>query len=301
MSINLEGITVFVTVAEAGSFSRAAEQLALTRSAVGKIIARLEDRLGARLFHRTTRSQSLTGEGQIYYEKCVRALHELEIGESLIESGRMEVSGKLKISMPVLFGRYCVGPALLSLAVQHPKLELDCHFTDRVVDMVNEGYDLAIRFSSSALPANLQSKKIVTQRKIACAAPNYLRRNGTPSSLEELIQHEALVCCQNGQVLPWHYLDDQGEVISPELNWRLQFDDNQMIADAAVRGMGIAYLPYWLIHEHLQSGSLILLFGNVKTPLFQTWAVWPTSQYYPMKLQVAIDTLSEQLKWVADF
>ncbi|HCO1143909.1 TPA: LysR family transcriptional regulator [Salmonella enterica subsp. enterica serovar Reading] len=301
MSINLEGITVFVTAAEAGSFSRAAEQLALTRSAVGKIIARLEDRLGVRLFHRTTRSQCLTGEGQIYYEKCVRALRELEIGESLIESGRMEVSGKLKISMPVLFGRYCVGPVLLSLAAEHPGLELDCHFTDRVVDMVNEGYDLAIRFSSSSLPANLQSKKIVTQRKIACAAPDYLRKKGTPSSLEDLAHHEALTCWHNGQVLPWHYLDDQGEVISPELNWRLQFDDNQMIADAAVRGMGIAYLPYWLIHEHLQNGTLIPLFGDVKTPLFQTWAVWPTSRYYPMKLQVAIDTLSEQLKWVADF
>ncbi|EPA1861531.1 LysR family transcriptional regulator [Klebsiella oxytoca] len=301
MSVNLEGISVFVEAVESGSFARAAEQLALTRSAVGKIIARLEERLGVRLFYRTTRSQRLTSEGQIYYERCVRALRELKDAESLIDSGQTEVIGKLKISMPVLFGRYCVGPVLLSLASQHPKLELDCHFSDRVVDMVNEGYDLAIRFSSTDISANLQSRKIAIQRKIACAAPDYLDRKGIPLVLDDLVHHEALVYWNNGRVSPWQYLDKHNEIINPELNWRLQFDDYQMIADATVRGMGIACLPYWLVHDHLRSKTLIPLFEELHTPPFQIWAVWPTTHYYPMKLQAAIDTLCEKLKWVTDF
>ncbi|WEJ85002.1 LysR family transcriptional regulator [Kluyvera intermedia] len=301
MSVNLEGIDVFVKVASSGSFARTAEQLAITRSAVGKIVARLEERLGARLFHRTTRSLCLTSEGQIYYERCLIALRELETGESLLESGRIEVNGKLKVSMPVLFGRYCAGPALLSLAAQHSELELECHFTDRVVDIINEGYDLAVRFSSSVLPANLESKHIASQRKIACASPAYLSSRSAPTTLSDLKQHEALVCWHNGKIQPWQYLDENKEIISPELSWRLQFDDNQMIADAAVRGMGIAWLPGWLVHDQINAGALVPLLGHIPTPLFHTLAVWPASQFYPMKLKAAIDILAEKLQWVSEF
>lgn len=299
MSVNLEGIDVFVKVASLGSFARAAEQLAITRSAVGKIVARLEERLGVRLFHRTTRSLYLTSEGQIYYERCLIAIRELETGESLLESGKIEVNGKLKVSMPVLFGRYCAGPALLSLAAQHQELELECHFTDRVVDIINEGYDLVVRFSSSDLPVNLESRHIASQRKIACASPAYLNLRGVPTSLSDLKHHEALVSWHNGQIMPWQYLDENNQIISPELNWRLQFDDYQMIADAAVRGMGIAWLPSWLVQDHINAGDLFPLFGQLPTPLFHTYAVWPGSSFHPMKLKAAIEILTEKLQWVS--
>src|SRR5664280_1748699 len=138
MRDSLDGVAVFVEAVEAGGFARAAERLALTRSAVGKTVARMEARLGVRLFHRTTRSQSLTEDGQNYYERCLRALEELRAGEALLESGRREVSGKLKVSMPVLFGRYCVGPVLLELAQEHATLELDLRFSDAVVDLIAE-------------------------------------------------------------------------------------------------------------------------------------------------------------------
>jgi DNA-binding transcriptional LysR family regulator len=174
MRDRLEGVAVFVEAVEAGGFSRAAEHLALSRSAVGKAIARLETRLGVRLFHRTTRVQSLTEEGQAYYERCQRALDELRAGESFLEAGRTEVIGLLRISMPVLFGRYCVAPILIGMAKQHSKLELDLRFSDLVVDVIGEGFDLAIRNGPTADGSGLRTRKLLSQKKIVCAAPAYL-------------------------------------------------------------------------------------------------------------------------------
>lgn len=142
----LDGVALFVEVVHAGGFARAAEQLSLTRSAVGKAIGRVEERLGVRLFHRTTWTQSLTEAGQVYYEHCLRALEEVRSAQSLLESGQQEITGRLRVTMPVLFGQYCAGPILLEQARQHPKLELELHFSDQSVDLIAEGFDLAIRF-----------------------------------------------------------------------------------------------------------------------------------------------------------
>lgn len=139
------GISVFVEVADAGGFSAAAARLNLTRSAVGKTVSRLEQRLGVRLFNRTTRTQNLTEEGQLFYESCQKALGEIKTAESLLESGRREIRGRLRISMPVLFGRQCVAPLLRDLLQAHPHLEFDLSFNDRVIDLLDEGFDLAVR------------------------------------------------------------------------------------------------------------------------------------------------------------
>jgi DNA-binding transcriptional LysR family regulator len=138
-------IPAFVAVVEAGSFSDAARRLNLSRSAVGKAVSRLEERVGGRLFYRTTRTLSLTEDGLSFYEYCQRALVELRAGQDLMDSGRTEIRGRLRVSMPVLFGRRCVAPILLRLSAAHPKLELDMHFSDRLVDLVDDGFDLCVR------------------------------------------------------------------------------------------------------------------------------------------------------------
>src|SRR5262249_22818153 len=141
----LTGIAAFVQAVEAGSFAVAAGRMGLTRSAVGKSIARLEQRLGVRLFHRTTRRQSLTEDGQAYYERCVRALAEIDAAEAALDSGRRAPAGCLRVTAPVLFGRYCVAPVLLELARRYSGLAIEMSFSDRVVDLLEEGFDLAIR------------------------------------------------------------------------------------------------------------------------------------------------------------
>jgi DNA-binding transcriptional LysR family regulator len=298
MRDNLDGVAVFVEAAEAGGFARAAERLALTRSAVGKTIARMEARLGARLFHRTTRSQSLTEEGQIYYERCLRALEELRAGAALLESGRREVSGRLKITMPSLFGRYCATPVLLELAARHPKLELDLRFSDHVVDLIGEGFDLAIRNHMPGGGSALQARRLVSQRKVVCAAPGYLAAHGSPADLAALVEHDALVYWHRDQIFPWSFRDDQGRLVEAQLKWRLQFDSYEAVTDAAVKGMGIACLPSWLVRDQIESKRLIPLLEEISSDPFDTYAVWPTTQYSPMKLRIVIDALVEGLQWV---
>lgn len=192
MRDSFEGVAVFVETVEAGGFARAGDRLALSRSAVGKAIARLEARLGIKLFHRTTRVLTLTEEGQAYYARCKRALDELHAGEAFLESGRNEVIGVLRVSMPVLFGRYCVAPILTEMAREHSRLELDLCFSDLVVDIIGEGYDLAIRNGPITAGSGLRMRKLISQQKVICAAPGYLARRGTPTDMAALASHDAL-------------------------------------------------------------------------------------------------------------
>ena len=186
MSERLQGIDAFVQAVEAGSFAQAAERMRLTRSAVGKSIARLERRLGVRLFHRTTRRQSLTEDGQAYYERCKRALAELEDAEAALDNGRREPSGRLRVSVPVLFGRHCVAPVLTRLARQYPRLEVEIAFSDRVVDLLEEGFDLAVRVGDLRDSSTLAARRLGTQHLAICAAPSYLDAHGWPRTIEEL-------------------------------------------------------------------------------------------------------------------
>ena len=295
MRNRLDGVGVFVEVVEAGSFSRAADRLALTRSAVGKSVARLEDRLGVRLFHRTTKSHSLTEEGQVYFEKCQRALNELRAGEAMLETGRREVAGKLKISMPVLFGRYCVQPVLLDVARKYDRLELDLRYSDSVADLVGDGYDLAIRNRSPGEGSGLQTRKIAIQTKIFCASPDYLKSAGIPKSPADLSGHAILMHDWNGQHLPWIFRDRDGSYREAPVHWRLQFDNVEAVIDAALDGMGVAWSPSWLARRHLDTGHLVQILSDFPSRPLDTYAVWPELAHMPLRLRVVINALADGL------
>jgi DNA-binding transcriptional LysR family regulator len=290
-----DGVQVFVEAVESGGFAKAADRLSLTRSAVGKAIARLEERLGVRLFHRTTRTQSLTEDGQQYYERCVRAIEELRAGESLLESGRREVVGRLRVSLPVLFGRYCAAPILRGYARQHPRLELELNFNDRHVDLIADGFDLAVRNGVLGNGTSLHARRLVSQRKVLCAAPAYLSTRGEPRSLADLSEHDLLVYWRNDHGLAWQLPDTTGALIDVSVTSRLRFDDLEVIADAVVDGMGLAWLPYWLIRERVRQGKLVELWGDRPSATMECYAVWPTTQYLPLRSRLAIDALATEL------
>ena len=210
MTDTLKDIPVFVAAVEAGSFAQAAIRLHLSRSAVGKSIARLEQRLGVRLFQRTTRSQSLTDNGALFYERCLRALEEIRGAESLLETGKQQVSGRLRVAMPVLFGRQCVAPLLIALAQEHPGLELEMSFSDRVVDLVEEGFDMAVRNGTLQDSSVLVARKLGEHRMVLCAAPEYLLKKGQPQSVNDLSQHTAINYLSAGRVLSWQLMDNEG-------------------------------------------------------------------------------------------
>lgn len=292
----LDGVTLFVEVVQAGSFARTAELLGLTRSAVGKAIARLEVRLGVRLFHRSTRIQKLTDDGQIYYERCLRAIDELKLAEAQIESGRAEVAGRLRVSCPVLFGRDCVAPILLAYAKEHPKLELHLSFSDQPVDLLAGGFDLGIRMGTLGHESDgLKARKLVNLHKILCASPEYLAERGTPQSIEDLNQHDVLLYRRADYTHTWQMVDPTGQIIDVPLRSRLSFDDLDTIAYAAHAGMGLAWLPEWLVYPHLQTGRLVAVLEDISSLDYETHALWPDTPHMPLRLRLAIDALVAQL------
>nr|WP_216663038.1 LysR family transcriptional regulator [Dickeya dadantii] len=286
---------MFVEVVDAGGFAKAGERLALTRSAVGKAIARLEERLGVQLFQRTTRTQSLTEDGQQYYERCIRAIDELRAGEALLESGRREVAGKLRVSLPVLFGRYCVAPILRNYARQHPRLELELNFSDRYVDLIADGFDLALRNGTLGNESSLRARRLVSQRKVLCAAPAYLAAKNEPRSLEDLSEHDLLAYWRKDHGIPWRLPDSTGELVDIQVTSRMRFNDLEVVADAAVEGMGIAWLPHWLIRERIQRGALVEIWGNRPGAVMECYAVWPAAHHLPLRCRLAIDVLAAEL------
>ncbi|WP_118179544.1 LysR family transcriptional regulator [Paraburkholderia phosphatilytica] len=296
----LDGVTTFVRVVEAGSFAVAAERMDMTRSAVGKAITRLEKRLGARLLNRTTRSQSLTEAGQAYYDRCVRALSELEAAEADLDCDRREPRGRLRVSVPLAFGHYCVAPLLLRLAERYPQLQVDLSITDRAVDLVEEGFDLAVRIGRLANSTTLAARRLGVQHSSIGAAPSYLRRHGTPGNVTEMAGHRAIAYSRAGVALPWDVLDVDGETRRADVSMGISADDVQAVVDAALAGYGLAWMPSWLLDRYVQSGELVCVMDRCFRPALEIHAIWPQSRYLPLKTRVAIDALVAGLPAMTD-
>ncbi|EOZ5246742.1 LysR family transcriptional regulator [Enterobacter hormaechei] len=295
MTDTLKDIPVFVASVEAGSFAQAAVRLHLSRSAVGKSIARLEERLGVRLFHRTTRSQRLTDNGALFYERCLRALEEIRGAESQLETGKHQVSGRLRVAMPVLFGRQCIAPLLIELAQEHPGLELEMSFSDRIVDHVEEGFDMAVRNGTLADSAVLVARRLGVHRMVLCAAPDYLLKNGQPQSVDDLRQYTAINYTRAGRVLPWQLMDYDGTSRTFIPRSSLNMDDLQAICDAALAGHGIAWLPCWMVIKEIHQGNLVPLFKQAPDVRFDVHAVWQQTPHLPLRVRIAIDMLVKRL------
>ncbi|CAN7142549.1 LysR family transcriptional regulator [Bosea sp. LjRoot90] len=291
----LTSMAVFVRAVDLGSFAAAAAALDLSAPMVGKHVRFLEERLGMRLLNRTTRRQSLTEFGRAYYERCRTVLAEAEAADALAADQLGEPRGKLRVALPVLFGRRCVMPILLGLARRHPQLELDLAFGDSFVDLAEGGHDLAIRTGELQDATNLVTRRVARQRMIICAAPSYLARHGTPTQLADLTGHDAVVYRRSGRVRPWLFPREGEPPTEVMPRHRLRLDDLEAIADAAALGMGLAWLPSWLVRERLQAGALVeLLEGEGRLP-YDVHALWLQTPHLPPKIRVAIDALAAEL------
>ncbi|AJC16400.1 LysR family transcriptional regulator [Pandoraea sputorum] len=285
----LSGISAFVAAVDAGSFAGAAERLHLTRSAVAKRIGRLEARLGVRLFHRTTRSQHLTGEGQTFYQRCTKVLTELSEAEDELSAGSQTPMGKLRVTMPVHIGRQCIAPVLLTLAKAHPQLRLEMAFCDSRIDLVEEGYDLAVRSGRLDDTPGLKARSLGEQTMMLCASPAYLATYGTPQTVDDLAAHECLMYGRAGNLYRWPtpMMPADGPHRSP----RFILDDLIALVDAAEQGLGIACMPHWVIMRAIADGTLVRLLPQIRAPGTPLHLVWPDTRHPSPKLRAAIDTL----------
>lgn len=292
---NLNGIATFLTVVESGSFAAAATRAQLTRSAVAKSIARLEGRLGVRLFHRTTRQQTLTEEGGRYYERCSRLMADLRDVESALHDGKQSLDGRIRVSAPILFGRRCVAPVLRSLVRAHPHLEMEAEFSDRIVDVLADGFDLSVRIGPIADSTSLVARKIGSQHMAIFASPGYLAANGCPSSVDELRAHMGILYGQSLSARTWRIRDVDGSSHDVLLNSRERYDDLQVVADSAVDGGGLAWLPRWLGAPYVASGELTLVMDVDRVFSVDIHAIWPQNKYLPQRTRTLIDALAAQI------
>jgi len=286
----LMSMAVFVKTVDLGSFAAAAAALGLSGPMVGKHVRFLEERLGVRLINRTTRRQSLTDFGRAYYERCRVVLAEAQAADALAADQLSEPCGKLRVAMPVHFGRRCVTPILLELAQQYPTLELDLSFSDRIADLAEDGYDLAIRTGDLEDKAGVTARRIARQRMVVCASPSYLEMHGEPRQIEDLSRHHAIVYRRS-----WLFpRNDQSPMEVTPVN-RLRLDDLDAIADAATTGMGLAWLPYWLVRERITAGTLVTLLPDQPEFLYDGYALWLQTPHLPLKVRLAVDALAAAL------
>jgi DNA-binding transcriptional LysR family regulator len=286
----LQGLIAFVQAVEADSFTAAAARMGVSKSAVGKAIARLEQRLGAKLLNRTTRKLRLTAEGESFYQSCLRALSELEEAQALLASRRRVPSGRVRIDMPVSFGRVCVAPVLRGLTQRYPDLSLEITFTDRRVDLLEEGVDLAIRMGRLEDSTGLVARRLYTQRSAICAAPAYLHARERPRTLDDLAGHDCINYGRENYLAIWQGRGEDGAERSFAPRGRLVLGNGEAILDAVLAGQGIAFLPTWLIAGHMRRGELELVFPDVRENLV-VHALWPKARDLAPKIRVVVDEL----------
>lgn len=286
----LSGITVFVAAARAGSFTQAGERLGITKSAVGKSIARLEERLGFKLFHRTTRLNKLTTDGEAYFAVCAAAVDEIAATEDALTSSNRILSGRLRIDMPVAFGRRVLLPILFDIIRPHPALALTLTFTDAITDPLQEDMDLVLRFGALKDSSHLVARHLVDQDRVICAAPTYLCAHGVPETLADLRGHRCIVGSPKGPPLTW-VVRESGAVkrITPPATHQL--GDGEAMVDAAVGGLGICQLPSSLVRSHLERGTLISLLQEVSSVPVAVHALWPRQAHLSPRVRYVVDQL----------
>jgi DNA-binding transcriptional LysR family regulator len=283
------GVSVFVAAARAGSFTVAADRLGLSKSAVGKAVARLEARLGVTLFHRTTRLTRLTADGEAYLIACTSAMDEVSAAQSALSSAHHRLSGRLHIDMPVAFGRRILMPLLIEITQDHPDLRLTLNFTDATSDLLQDDIDLAIRFGSLKDSSHLITRHLTTQDRVICAAPAYLSAHGVPERLEDIERHRCIAGSPKGPPQAWLVRENGTERRLP-LPAADHFSDAEAMVDAAVAGLGLVQLPVSILRAHLEQGRLQQVLAPHVTRV-DVHALWPRQARLRPRVRFIIDQL----------
>lgn len=287
----LSGVLIFVTAARTGSFTRAADRLGITKSAVGKSIAKLEERLGCKLFHRTTRSSGLTVDGEAYFASCSAAVDEILAAEASLTSHQQTPSGRLRVDLPAAYGRSVVLPVLLEILDANPDLKLTVTFSDAVIDLIEEGIDLSIRFGTLKDSSGLVARRLTVQKQIICASPGYLAKHGCPESVEDLQRHSCIVSFRRGQRMSWSVQNANGELIRITPPGTHEVGDGDAIVSMTVAGHGICQIPNSLVRDHLEAGRLVQVLEKYSTADVAIHAVWPQTRHLLPKVRRVVDEL----------
>lgn len=290
----LASLRAFVKVVELGSFSEAGRKLRLSRSAVSKYIADLERNLGVQLIHRTTRRVSPTENGQIYFERTLSVLAELDAADQAVAHLQSKPRGLLRVNAPMSFGTIRLGPMIADFMAQYPDLQVQLVLSDEHVDPVQGGLDVTLRIAELD-SSSLIARKLIAVDRVVCASPGYFKKNGKPKHPDDLRQHNCLTYGFLSTGNQWKLTGPDGadHWIAPP--WTLCANNAEVLRDAAVKGRGIAVLPVFLAGNELKSGALVPCLGDYKTPPLMLYAIYPPTRHLSVKVRLFIDFLIERI------
>ncbi len=287
--VNWEGVNEFVAVAEAESFTKASKRLGISTAQVSRQVSALETRLATKLFYRTTRKVSVTEVGQIYYQHCRQVLDGLEEAERAITNLQSTPKGKLKLTAPVTYGERSIAPLINDFVAKYPELNVKLHLTNQKLDLVDEGYDLAIRLGQLD-DSSMMAKRLGSRTQHVCASPAYLSRYGLPHSLSELEQHN----CLQGTLDYWRF-QENGKPCNIRVTGSVSCNSGRALLDAALKGIGLAQLPGYYVESYIESGTLISLLAQYREPDDGIWALYPHNRHLSPKVRMLLEFLAETL------
>lgn len=289
-----EEMRVFAAVVEAGSFVAAAEALDRSKASVSRHVADLEARLGVRLLHRTTRRLSLTDEGELFHARCTALLAGLEEAEAELGARSAEVAGLLRVNVPVSYGILVLAPLWAGFLARHPRLELEVVLADRRVDLVEEGFDLAVRITRLQ-DSSLVSRRLGAVRSRLCASPAYLARRGAPAHPSELARHEVLAYTLLANGDRWRFDGPDGASATVRVEPRMRSNSGDTLRAAALDGAGLVLQPEFLVGEDIARGTLVEVMPEWRSPELDVSAVWPSRRHAPPKLRRMVEWLAQTL------
>jgi len=295
-----EAMRVFSQVVELGGFAKAAEHLGLSATATSRRVADLEAHLQTRLLNRTTRRVSLTESGRAFYERCVQVLADLEEAEQEASRAAVVPRGTIKLTAPVNFGVRHLAPAIADFLAEHAEVRFDVSLSDRIVDLVEEGFDLGIRVGTAG-PEHLVARKLGETRVVPCASPEYLARRGAPQTPEDLQRHD---CFTYEYVTPknvWRFRDPAGGERAVRVGGRLHSNNGDLLAEAAARGAGIVLEPAFIVGPEVRAGRLVPLLQDYVPAPAPIYAVYPSRKHLSAKVRRFVDFLVGRFSHAQDW
>lgn len=290
-----ENMDTFSRVVEEGSISGAADRLNIAKSAVSRRLKELEEHLGVQLFHRTTRRMNLTETGHSFYQQSVRILDDVLEAELSTSKAHGTLKGNLKIALPSSFGGMHMGPAINEFLEQHPQIVFDLDFNDRQVDIIQEGFDLAIRIAN--LPdSSLIAKRFAPINHVLCASPEYLNKHGTPKIPEDLSKHKCLAYTLINDYKTWTFTDDKNQKVKVTIKPHMKSSAGEFLREAAVSGHGIVYAPTFMAYKEIENGKLVPLLNEYNTWQINAYAIYPQTRHLSQRVRAFVDFLAKRFE-----
>lgn len=291
---------MFVKVVQESSISGAAERLDIAKSAVSRRLAELESRLGVQLLQRTTRRLNLTESGRAYYERCRQILADVEETELAVSSVHGALSGKLRVALPLSFGLLHLAPLIDEFSTLHPGIDFELDFNDRQIDLMQEGFDVAIRIAQLA-DSSLIARRLTVIRHIVCASPAYLSRHGVPEQPDDLERHDGLGYSNRANPGLWNYQTPTDEARNVKIPIKLEANNGDFLCRMAIAGHGILMLPTFYVAEPIKRGALVPLLTGYRFPELNAYAVYPPTRHLSTRVRAFVDFLAERLAGEPDW